>query len=172
MEVVIPALGVGVALVAALFALWQARAAKIQAEAAKIQAEATRVTLERTSRIRLFSSFDLASQVTIERPELLYSVHGLSHSVPLEEARNIAYFSLLLDAFQHFYGESYNGDFDKMQADLVKESTFLNRLLAVRENQERWHTLKAMYYGQFDLRFVQAIEGLIEHERNAVGGTM
>ncbi len=32
---IIPALSVGIALVAAVFALWQARAAKIQAEAAK-----------------------------------------------------------------------------------------------------------------------------------------
>lgn len=162
---IIPALSVGIALVAAVFALWQARAAKIQAEAAKIQADATMIALEQTSRLRLFSTFDLASQVTIEDPKLLYSVHGLSESVPLEEAKNIAYLSLLLDAFQHYYSEKYNGNFEKMQADLVTYSTFLNKFLAVKENQERLPTLKSIYYGQFDHQFIQAIEGIIEHEK-------
>lgn len=167
MELIIPALTVVVALVAAIFALWQARAAKVQAEAAKMQADATKAAFEQTSLIRQFSTFDLASQVTIERPELLKTVHGLSDSVSIDEARSIAYLSLLLDSFQHYYGEKYGGDFGKMRADLIEESTFLNRILAVEENQGRWNMLKGIYYGQFDLNFIRAIERLIEHEQRA-----
>ncbi len=169
MEIIILASSFVVSLVVAIFALWQARAAKVQAGAAKIQADASRLSLEQTSRIRLFSTFDLASQVTIERPELLMSVHGLSNSVSIDEARCIAYFSLLLDAFEHFYGEKYDCDFDKMKADIITESNFLNRLLLVPANHKRWEYLKTLYFGDFDSGFVKAIEDLIEYQKRKKG---
>lgn len=87
---------------------------------------------------KLFSSFDTANQLTIAQPDLLYSVHGLDKSIPRGEASNIAYLSMLIDAFQNFYGEKYNGDFAKTANEFKAKPAFLNRILAVPENRMRW----------------------------------
>lgn len=152
MGVLINVISAFVATAAAVFTLYQA-----------IQA---RKTLKQASLIKLFSTFDLASQATLANPELLYSVHGLDSSVSPEEARNIAYLSLLLDGFQHFYGEKFEGKFAQMEEELKRESTFLNRVLGVEANQERFLIVKSLYYGEFDESFIAAIESLIRHEQS------
>ena len=128
---------------------------------AYLQAQAAKRSLRQAYLLKLFATFDAASESTIINPELLYSVHGLDRSVPIEEAKNIAYFSLLLDAFQHFYGEQCDGDFKKMAEEMKRNSTFLNRILAVPENRKRWQSLKQMYYGDFDRGFIEAIDSLL-----------
>lgn len=128
---------------------------------AYIQALAAKRSLRQAQLLKLFGSFDMASESTIANPDLLYSVHGLSRDVPIEEARNIAYLSMLLDSFQHFYYEKYNSDFTKMVEEMKSQSTFLNRLLTVEENRRRWPILKKIYYGDFDSGFVAAIEALM-----------
>ena len=128
---------------------------------ASIQARAAERSLHQAQLLKLFGSFDVASESTIANPELLYSVHGLSKDVPIEEARNIAYLSMLLDSFQHFYSEKYDGDFTKMVKEMKSQSTFLNRILTVEENKLRWQILKKIYYGDFDSGFVAAIETLM-----------
>ncbi len=152
MEVAIAIVGAVIALAAALVASYQALVA--------------RQAVKQASLMILFSTFDVASQTTLTNPELLYSVHGLDRSIPTEEAANIAYLSLVLDGFQHYYGEELKGNFQAMEAKLKRQSTFLNRILAVPENQQRWQYLKNLYYGEFDKDFVHAIEGLIKYENS------
>jgi hypothetical protein len=120
--------------------------------------------LRQASLQQLFSAFNLASQASLEDPKLLYDVHGLDRTIPIDEARKISYLSLLMDGFQYFYGEVYDGDFGKMAETMKRKSTFLNRVLAIAANQERWNTLKKLYYGDFDTSFIQAIDNLIEYE--------
>lgn len=86
--------------------------------------------------------------------------------MPIEEARNIAYLSMLLDSFQHYYGERDKDDFAKMVDEMKSQSTFLNRILRVEENKRRWPILKNIYYGDFDSAFVAAIESLIADEEH------
>ncbi len=113
---------------------------------------------------RFYSGFALASQATIANPELMFSVHGLDKSTtPSEEAKNIAYLSALLDSFQHFYETEYGNNFKRMAAEFKNRSTFLNRILAVKENQERWNILQKIYYGEFDTEFIEAIDSLIKY---------
>ena len=116
------------AVVSALVAAWQARTATISVKQERLRT--------------LFSGFDAASQATLQNPNLLYEVHGLDRSVPKEEAVAIAYFSMLLDAFQQFYDREYNGDYQKMAEEAKRRSTFLNRILAVPQNAQRWQTVK------------------------------
>lgn len=73
---------------------------------------------------------------------------------------------MLLDSFQHFYYETYDGDFTKMVKEMKSHSTFLNRILTVKDNKRRWHILKSIYYGDFDSGFVAAIEALIPDEEH------
>jgi len=130
------------------------------------QATIARRSVRQASLMRLFSTFDVANQATLDKPELLYSVHGLDRSIPQEEAANIAYLSFVLDGFQHFYGEEYSNNFKVMTKELKQTSTFLNRILQVPENQTRWNHLKKMYYGDFDRSFVGAVDELIAFERS------
>lgn len=155
MTEIIAVIGILIAMASAIFAYLQAKSAKH--------------SLHQAYLLKLFSSFDSASESTIADPELLYSVHGLDRNVPIEEAKSIAYLSLLLDAFQHYYGEQYNGDFKKMTEAMKKQSTFLNRILAVPENYQRWQTLKQLYYGEFDRSFTEAVESLIATNKNENG---
>jgi hypothetical protein len=130
------------------------------------QAKIAKQSLKQASLIKLFSAFDLASQITISKPDLLYSVHGLDKSkIPPEEAINIAYLSALLDSFQHYFSIEYNSDFRRMGAELKYKSSFLNRILEVKDNQRRWPILKELYYGEFDSEFTQSIDSLIEYIR-------
>src|SRR4030042_2146646 len=152
MTEIIAIIGTLIALAAAVFAYIQALAAKRSLRQAQL--------------LNLFGSFDVASESTIANPELLYSVHGLSRNVPIEEARNIAYLSLLLDSFQHFYNEKYDGDFTKMVKEMKSHSTFLNRILTVAENKRRWDFIKNIYYGDFDSGFVAAIDTLMPDEKH------
>jgi hypothetical protein len=76
---------------------------------------------------------------------------------------------MLLDAFQHFYYELYDGDFTKMVEEMTSRSTFLNRVLSSAENRRRRDTLKSIYYGDFDTGFVTAIETLMDHEESRKG---
>lgn len=149
---IIGLVGAVVALVSAVFAYTQAWAAKRSLYQAQL--------------LKLFGSFDVVSEITIVNPELLYSVHGLSRDVPIEEARNIAYLLMLLDSFQHYYGERDKDDFAKMVDEMKSQSTFLNRILRVEENKRRWPILKNIYYGDFDSAFVAAIESLIADEEH------
>jgi hypothetical protein len=151
MEIYIAGLSAIIAVLGAGISMWQARIA--------------RRSLKQAALIRLFSTFDAASEVTIGRPTLLYEVHGLDRSIPEEEASNIAYLSFLLDGFQHYYGEETSGDFAAMARRLKSESTFLNKILSVPANQVRWESIKSLYYGDFDRDYIKAIEELIEHEK-------
>ncbi len=130
-----------------------------------LQAQTAKKSLRQSYLLKLFSSFDAASQHSILNPELLYSVHGLDRNLISEkEAVNIAYLSMLIDAFQHFYGEDYNNNYIEMAEHMKKKSTFLNKILSIPENKERWQVLKGIYYGTFDEQFIHAIDHLIAYE--------
>lgn len=150
METAIAVISAIIAAVSVIFAYFQTRAAK----------EAIR----QASLLGLFGTFDRASEATLHSPELLFEVHGLPHSLGEDEARRIAYLSLLLDGFQHFYGQLYAGDYTKMVEELKQRSVFLNRILRVKGNKTRWDQLKHIYYGDFDSGFLSAIDALFEHE--------
>lgn len=156
------ALSAIVAVLAALFALQNARGAVRSADISERALSQANVT-------NLFSSFSVANQATVQYPELLHSVHGLDESVPLSEARNIAHLGSLLDAFQIFYGEHHGGDFSKMASEMKAESTFLNRILGVPQNHDRWQIIQSIHYGDFDRQFTDAITEIIsfEHARRA-----
>lgn len=151
-ETVIEVISVIVAVSAAIFAFWQVKVAKR--------------TIRQAAMMRLFSTFEVANQAVLNKPDLLYSIHGLERSIPQEEAANIAYLSFLLDGFQHFYQEEYSGDFAKMTEKLKQTSNFLNRILRVPENQVRWNQMKTLYYGDFDKSFMDAIDELILFKRS------
>jgi len=116
---------------------------------------------------QLFQGFNLASSTTLEHPDLLRDVHGLDNELDQDEARRIAYLSVLLDAFQHYYGHEYRGNFNKMANDMIARPTFLNRILAVPANAPRWDAAKKIYYGDFDAAFISAIDRLLQHEQGA-----
>lgn len=124
-----------IASVSAVFAFWQFR---------RIQAL--------TQLQSLFQAFDAANQATLDSPEILRSVHGLEGND--DELKMIAYLSVLMDGFQHFA----DGDYSK----LLNDDTFLNRILAVPDNQTRWERMKSVYYGTFDREFITVIDRLIE----------
>ncbi len=147
-----------IAIVAASFALQNARGAVRSAELAGRG-------LERANVLGLFNGFNAANQATLQNPELLYDVHGLDRSITLDEARSIAYLSVLLDAFQAFYDDLYGGDFSKMAADMKEQSTFLNKILAVPANEARWAVAKSIYYGDFDKSFVESVDALLQFEK-------
>jgi len=157
MEITIAAGSLAVAVIALIFS-WHST--KTASEAVK-----------QTFLLKLFSSFDEANRATINDPDLLYSVHGLDRSISEQEASRIAYLSLLIDGFQHFYGQVYNEDFPKMENELKARSTFLNKILTVKENQDRWKILKELYYGDFDRNFIRAIDAIIEHENQKLDRT-
>lgn len=69
-------------------------------------------------------------------------------------------------AFQHYYGELYDGNFDKMADDMIQRSTFLNQILSVPENASRWTAVKKLYYGDFDRSFIGAIDRMLKHEQS------
>ena len=152
MEAVIGIVGAIIALVAAIIAYYQAQVA--------------RQSVQQAARLKLFSTFELANQALLSNPELLYSVHGLDKSISSTEATSIAYLSLILDGYQHYYGEQFNENFSEMTNKLKITSTFLNRILAVPENQKRWVYLKNANYDEFDKQFIKAIDELISHENS------
>ncbi len=112
----------------------------------------------------LFSTFDRASEITINNPELLYSVHGISKEIPLEEVKAIAYLCLLIDGYQQIYGYEKEGC-KKMYENLTNNPDFLVRLLCVSDNQRRWDIIKETYYGPFDKEFTNAIDNIITYSR-------
>lgn len=128
--------------------------------------------------LSLFTSFDLASQALLQEPRLLYTVHGLEeHSNPLEEAKSIAYLGLLLDGFERFYRQKLtpnqefgkDQDFSKMVEEMKANPTYLNSLLAIPANQERWEVLKRLFYNEGDRPFTKAIDDLIQYENRKLG---
>jgi len=92
----------------------------------------------------LFSGFQQANQATINDPKLLQEIHGLKDT-PIEECKNIAYLSILMDAFQHE---------DKRHS----QSTFLDNITSISDNKERWAKMKEVYYADFDKKFVKYID--------------
>ncbi len=99
----------------------------------------------------------------MRNPEFLYSVHKLDRNIPPKEARNISYLGLLVDCFQRFYDYTFNGDFKKMEKELVNRPTFFNNILAVPENQKRWKIMKRLFYNDKDKAFTEAVDALIEN---------
>ncbi|MFI6232744.1 hypothetical protein ACIBD9_04175 [Micromonospora sp. NPDC050784] len=152
------ALSAVVAIIAAHFALQNAKGAVRSAEIAG-------KGLQRQNVATLFSGFNVANEATLAHPELLYEVHGLDRSTSLDEARSIAYLSVLLDAFQGFYDDLYEGDFARMAKDMKVQSTFLNRILAVPANHDRWRVAQEIYYGDFDKSFVEAVNDIMAFEQ-------
>ncbi len=150
----------------ALFTTIAAFAAWRQSRIARQQADFAKRAYEQTYRIRLFDSFDTANQLTVTHPDLLIHVHGLKE-VDALEARNIAYLSILLDGYQHYYMEHFDGDFRKFATQLTKPENreFLNRVLSVPENWKRWELMKRIYYAEFDREFVAAIDAIIAFEK-------
>ncbi|WP_141714992.1 hypothetical protein [Micromonospora rhizosphaerae] len=142
------------------------RFARQSGDAAQRSAELAARAYRSSSLLPLFQGFDTASQAALSYPDLLYDVHGLDRSYPPDEARRIAYLSLLLDGFQHYYGELYDGNFDKMADDMIQRSTFLNQILSVPENASRWTAVKKLYYGDFDRSFIGAIDRMLKHEQS------
>ena len=124
-------------------------------------------SLNRVTLDYLFNAFSQASHVCFSNSDVFYAVDGLEKSIPPKEAKNIAYLGLLIDAFKQFYGYVYNEDFSKMLKELKEKSTYLNNLLAIKENQKRWKIIKQLHYGSFDKPFVEAIDGLIQHIESA-----
>ncbi len=141
---------------AALIVSW------LRTNAVMKQVNITSKSLDRVTLNYLFTTFNQASQICFGNPDVFYAVDGLEKSIPPKEAKNIAYLGILIDAFQQFYGYIYNEDFSKMLAELKEKSTYLNNLLAIKENQERWETIKRLHYGSFDDSFVKAIDELIQ----------
>lgn len=137
----------------------------LRTNAAIKQANLASESLHRMSLRSLFTAFNQASQICVDNPNVFYAVDGLAKSIPLEEARNIAYFGLLIDGFQQFYGQVYDDNFSKMFKELKEKSTYLNNLLAIKENQKRWESIRQLYYGSFDESFVKAIDELTEYEK-------
>ncbi len=135
----------------------------LQTSAARKQINLALKSLDRITLNYLFATFSQASQVSFSNPDVIYAVDGLDKSIPPKEAKNIAYLGLLIDAFQQFYGYVYNEDFSKMIEELKAKSTYLNNLLTIRENQQRWQKIKQLYFGSFDEAFVRAIDELIQH---------
>jgi hypothetical protein len=79
--------------------------------------QAAKEAIRQASLLGLFGTFDRANEATLVNPELLFDVHGLPRSLGEEEAKRIAYLSLL-DGFQHFYGQLYSGNYKRMEEEL------------------------------------------------------
>ena len=154
-ETIISVVAAVIALAAAGFTAWQANVAK--------------KALMQTGLNNFFASFDQANQAALEAPEILYDVHGLSREIPTGEVRNLVYLSILLDGYQHYWSDQLNSNMEKAADMLKKESTFLNRILAIPENQERWEKMKTIFYGDFDKPFIRVIDEIIEHEKRTSG---
>lgn len=131
LELISPAIAIG----AALFTLLQAREAKKARDQMQLQG--------------LFNGFDSANKATIDNPVLLKRVHGLD--IDDDECRNIAYLSMLMDAFQH-YSESELEDIDDYK------SNFLDKITSLPENKEPWKIMKKIYYGDRDKEFTDMID--------------
>jgi len=96
----------------------------------------------------LFSGFQQANQATIENIDFLKDVHGLK-GLTENEYKNIAYLSILMDAFQHEGVEH-------------KETTFLDNIISIPENKPRWEIMKDIYYANYDEKFVRYIDEKFE----------
>jgi len=96
----------------------------------------------------LFSGFQQANQATIENIDFLKDVHGLE-GLTEGEYKNIAYLSILMDAFQH---EGVEHD----------ETTFLDNIISIPKNKQRWTIMKDIYYGNYDKKFVSYIDKKFE----------
>lgn len=127
---------------------------------------------QQTRYSRLFSSFDIASQITASNPAVMRRLHGLDSSVDDDEAISIATLSAILDGYQHSYGISSNPfetrarGYQTMLNSMTTSSEYLNNLLALKENQDRWDRIKTIYYGDFDRDFVEVVDKLIEFENS------
>ena len=97
----------------------------------------------------LYSGFSQANQATLDHPELINQIHGLDLSD--STCREIAYLSILMDAFQH---SSYK----------ISKSTFLNKIVSVPENEYRWKIMKEIYYGEFDRDFTNYIDSMFKQQ--------
>ena len=82
-----------------------------------------------SSRNKLFTGFELANQMTIENPSILKHVHGLPEDYSNEELQSIAYLSLIIDSYQHFYADMISNNYNRLQNDCIKSSTLLNNIL-------------------------------------------
>lgn len=126
-------------------------------------AKAAKAAIRQAARQQYFSTFNVASQAMITNPEFLYSVHGLDKSVPIEDAPNIAYLGLLMDSFQNYYDWQFESNFAEMEKELTERPAFLNRVVSVQKNQERWAAMKDLFYNDYDAGFVDAVDHLIDN---------
>jgi hypothetical protein len=136
---------------------------------ARRQTKVAKAALAQQSELRLFEAFAECSNALIQTPTLLHLVHGIPQcSCEDDEGKALAYLCAILDAFQIYYHEKFNGDFRKMESELIQQSTFLSRILAIPENKSRIDILRCHFYGNFDKPYMGAIERVIEYyERNA-----
>lgn len=148
---ILASVGVVIALASAAFTAGQAWAASKALRQARLN--------------RMFSSLDFSSQLAFSNPEVARAVHGLDRTTSDDEVRSLIYFSVLLDIFQASWSDEFNGNFAKGGRAFRKKSRYLNQILQVPENLQRWEIIKPRCYGEFDREFVRAIDMLFHHER-------
>lgn len=129
----------------------------------------------------LFGTFNLASQLTFEDPMAMRDIHGLPDDISDREARAIVTLNVILDGYQHYKAEQYRRfsykdilgfpnisksaiNYSKIEQSLKTNSEYINRLMALPANVERWQLIKQVYYGSFDEDFVQLIDAIVHCE--------
>lgn len=155
LSLILALVGAAIALASAAFTAGQARAASKSLRQGRLN--------------RMFSSLDFSSELAFSNPRVVYAVHGLDETISEEEVKNIIYFSVILDVFQAYWSDEFNGDFAKGGRDFRERSRYLNQVLRVPENLRRWEIIKPLCYGEFDAEFVRAIDELFQHERDKLG---
>lgn len=119
---------------------------------------------------KLFVGFHGANEASLAHPDVMRDVHSIENDIDDDELKCVAYLSILIDTFESYYGEKYEGKFRKMADELTnsKNTVFLNRILSVDRNQRRWKIIRDRYYGNGDREFKRAIDRIIKYE-NEVG---
>jgi hypothetical protein len=131
-----------------------------------LQAKSAKKSLKQINLQKLYNSFEKAGELAITYPDFLYSVHGMNKKISKDEARRIAYLQLILDAYQNYYYELYNGKFEKMYKQMVERSTFLTTIFKNEANFKRWEILKEINYGEADNNFIKSVDSLISKLKN------
>ncbi|NCB23782.1 MAG: hypothetical protein EOM56_13310 [Deltaproteobacteria bacterium] len=118
--------------------------------------------------LRLFEAFSECSDILVNNPSLLQSVHGIPNErCTDEEGKAIAYLCSLIDAFQIYYEKRYSGDFSKMECELLAKSNFLTKTITIPGNSDRLNIIKEYFYGDFDNQYFAALERVVEHYKRA-----
>jgi hypothetical protein len=112
-----------------------------------------------------------ANRAALDFPELLIDVHGVDPATSAREARALVYLSTLLDGFWVAHHPRTDADCSRMVSRMKRDGDSLCRILAVPENAARWKIVRDRSYGDFEPRFIAAVEELIEWGRPSAGLT-